>query len=195
MAEGRRTLTAAIQARPRRVTQEMRRFMPLLAAFFSSLFGAAQAGSGERVDRPAPEVTGLNQDGREVRFAEVYAKGPTVVFFYPKANTPGCTAQACSLRDAFAELQQQGVQVLGVSTDGAEAQQKFKTQHRLPYDLIADPDGKILAAFGVGKVLGLLPFASRQCFLIRNGRIVWHDSSASTATQADDIRRVLKEGR
>ena len=131
----------------------------------------------------------------ETRFAEVYAKGPTVVFFYPKANTPGCTAQACSLRDAFAELQQQGVQVLGVSTDGAEAQQKFKTQHRLPYDLIADPDGKILAAFGVGKVLGLLPFASRQCFLIRKGRIVWHDASASTATQADDIRRVLKEGR
>jgi peroxiredoxin Q/BCP len=172
----------------------MRRFMPLLAAFFSSLCGAAHAATGERVDRPAPEVSGLNQDGREVRFAEVYAKGPTVVFFYPKANTPGCTAQACSLRDAFAELQQQGVQVLGVSTDGAEAQQKFKTQHRLPYDLIADPEGKILAAFGVGKVLGLLPFASRQCFLIRNGRIVWHDASASTATQADDIRRVLKEG-
>ena len=75
-----------------------------------SLFG----GEGEKVSLPAPDVTGINQDGKTVSFKEVYAKGPTVVFFYPKANTPGCTKQACSLRDAFADLSKDGVQVLGV---------------------------------------------------------------------------------
>lgn len=167
--------------------------MPLLATFFSALIGQASASSGEFVNKPAPDVTGINQDGISVRFSEVYAKGPTVVFFYPKASTPGCTAQACSLRDAFAELQKQGVQVLGVSTDETAAQKKFQTQNKLPYDLIADPEGKILAAFGVSKVLGgWLPFSSRQCFLIQNGQIIWHDSKASTTEQADDIRRALK---
>ncbi|HCN30077.1 MAG TPA: peroxiredoxin [Verrucomicrobiales bacterium] len=174
----------------------MIRIMPLLAAFYSSLFGLAKAGPGESVDLPAPEVAGINQDGREVRFAEVYARGPTVVFFYPKAGTPGCTAQACSLRDAFAELHKQGVHVLGVSTDGQAAQKKFRGDHKLPYDLIADPEGKILAAFGVSKVLGgLLPYSSRQCFLIKGGRVIWRDTSASTSQQADDIRRVLAGGR
>lgn len=166
--------------------------MRFLAAFFSGLFGAAQAGTGTFLDEPAPAVSGLNQDGETVAFAEVYRRGPTVVFFYPKANTPGCTAQACSLRDAFAELQKQGVQVLGVSLDGAPAQRKFKADHGLPYDLIADPDGRILAAFGVKRLFGgLLPFASRQCFLIHGGRIVWRDESAATDAQAADIRRVL----
>jgi peroxiredoxin Q/BCP len=162
----------------------------MLSSFLSRFSGRNR--HGLRVGQPAPEVTGLNQDGREVRFAEVYARGPTVVFFYPKADTPGCTAQACSLRDAFADLSQSGVQVFGVSTDRIEAQQHFKTRHRLPYDLIADPEGRILAAFGVGRLLGLLPYASRQCFLIRDGHIAWHDARASTATQADDIRRELQ---
>ena len=153
-----------------------------------SLFG----GEGEKVNRPAPDVTAVNQDGKSVSFKEVYAKGPTVVFFYPKANTPGCTKQACSLRDAFADLSKQGVQVLGVSTDKPEAQKKFIEDHSLPYDLIADPEGKVLEAFGVARMPGA-GLATRQCFLINGDKIVWHDAKASTADQADDIRRVLKE--
>jgi peroxiredoxin Q/BCP len=116
------------------------------------------------------------------------------VFFYPKANTPGCTAQACSLRDAYADLTKEGVQVLGVSLDKVEAQKKFKTERKLPYDLIADPDGKVLEAFKVGKVMGgLLGMSQRQCFLVKDGKIVWHDASASTASQAEDIQKALKE--
>ena len=149
------------------------------------------AGEGKKVDLPAPQVSALNQDGKTVNFADVFAKGPTVVFFYPKANTPGCTKQACSLRDAFADLTKQGVQVLGVSIDAPDAQKKFITDHKLPYDLIADTDGKVLAAFGVARRPNGM--ASRECFLVKGGKIVWHDAQAATDKQAEDIARVLKD--
>lgn len=166
--------------------------MRLLTALFTGLFGSSCHAGTAKVGQPAPEVSGINQDGVTVHFADLYKKGPTVVFFYPKASTPGCTAQACSLRDAFADLTGQGVQVIGVSLDDAAAQKKFKTERKLPYDLIADTEGKVLEAFGVGKVMGgLLSMAQRQCFLVKDGRIVWHDASASTKTQADDIKKAL----
>lgn len=171
----------------------MKRFVKLVGLTLASVLGSpAHAGQGEKVDLPAPQVGGTNQDGKIVSFADVYAKGPTVVFFYPKANTPGCTRQACSLRDAFDELSKQGVQVLGVSVDRPDAQKKFITDHKLPFDLIADPDGKVLEAFKVDR-MPFVGLATRQCFLIKNGRIVWHDAKAATDQQAEDIKRVLKE--
>lgn len=166
----------------------------MLTALFNALFGTAIAGEGEKVDYPAPAVTAINQDGATVNFADVYKKGPTVVFFYPKASTPGCTKQACSLRDAFADLSKDGVQVLGVSFDKPEAQKKFKDEQKLPYDLIADPEGKVVEAFKVEKMMkGIIPLATRQAFLVKNGKVVWHDAKASTAEQAADIKRVLGE--
>lgn len=171
----------------------LKRCFKLLGLAFTGLASATtQAGQGEKVDLPAPQVSGTNQDGKSVSFADVYARGPTVVFFYPKANTPGCTKQACSLRDAFSDLARQGVQVLGVSVDKPAAQKKFSEAHKLPFDLIADPEGKVLAAFKVAK-LPLVGLATRQCFLIKGGRIVWHDAKASTDQQAADILRVLRE--
>lgn len=167
--------------------------MRLFTALFASLFGHSCTAEKTQVGEPAPQVSALNQDGQTVNFADLYRKGPTVVFFYPKASTPGCTAQACSLRDGFAGLAAEGIQVVGVSLDTAEAQKKFKTKNNLPYDLIADPDGKVLEAFKVGKVLrGAFNMAQRQCFLIKDGKIVWHDASASTSGQAEDIRKALQ---
>ena len=167
----------------------------MLTALFNALFGIASAGEGEKVSYDAPAVSGINQDGATVNFADVYKKGPTVVFFYPKADTPGCTKQACSLRDAFADLTKDGVQVLGVS-DKPEAQKKFKDKFTLPYDLIADPEGKIVAAFKVEKMLkGVLSLAKRSCFLVKDGKVVWQDYAASTDQQAADIKRVLGEAK
>lgn len=169
----------------------MKYAMSLFSALFGFL-GLAHAGEGEKVNYPAPQVSGLNQDGATVNFADVYKKGPTVVFFYPKASTPGCTKQACSLRDAFADLSKEGVQVIGVSFDKQDAQKKFKDEQKLPYDLIADPEGKIIEAFKVEKMMkGLLTLATRQCFLIKDGKVVWHDAKASTDQQAADIKREL----
>lgn len=172
----------------------MKHTMRILTAIFAGLFGSAHASQGEKVDYAAPAVSGVNQDGVTVNFADVYKKGPTVVFFYPKADTPGCTKQACSLRDAFADLTKDGVQVLGVSFDKPEAQKKFKDKFTLPYDLIADPEGKIVEAFKVEKMLkGVLSLAKRSCFLVKDGKIVWQDYAAATDQQAADIKRVLAE--
>ena len=166
----------------------------MLTAIFNALFGTAIAGQGEKVSYDAPAVSGVNQDGATVNFADVYKKGPTVVFFYPKADTPGCTKQACSLRDAFADLSKQGVQVLVVSFDKPDSQKAFKDKFTLPYDLIADPEGKIVAAFKVEKMAkGLLSLAKRSCFLIKDGKVVWQDYQAATDQQAEDIKRVLGE--
>ena len=170
----------------------MNRRMALFGTLFSSLLGLAQAGEGSHVSYAAPAVKGINQDGVVVDFAEVYRKGPTVVFFYPKADTPGCTKQACSLRDAFADLAKEGVQVLGVSFDDSAAQKKFRDKFKLPYDLIADPEGQIVDAFKVNRMAkGLLKLASRSCFLVRDGKVIWEDRKASTDQQAADVRREL----
>ena len=159
--------------------------MGLLSQFF------ATAGEGERPKPyPAPQIEAQDQDGKPVNLGEVYKKGVTLVYFYPKAGTPGCTSQACSLRDAYEELTKQGVQVIGVSTDKAEAQKKFQEKNKLPFTLLADPDGKVIEAFGVGKFLG---FSSRQAFLIKDGNVIWRDRKASTSQQAADVLRVLKE--
>lgn len=119
-----------------------------------------------------------------MNFAELYKKGPVLVYFYPKADTPGCTAQACSLRDSYQKLSDAGLTVIGVSTDNAAAQQAFQAKYKLPFVLIPDPDQVVLKAFGVSATAG---FANREAFLIKDGQLVWHDDSASTDKQADDV--------
>lgn len=143
------------------------------------------------VGEPAPDITAPDQNGAEFRFAEAYAKGPTLVFFYPKASTPGCTAQACSLRDAFENLRAENLQIIGVSRDTAEAQKKFETDYKLPFPLIADHEGKVAEAFGVPAMMGVLPVTKRQSFLIKDGKIVWKAESAQTAKHAAEVQAAL----
>ncbi len=138
----------------------------------------------------APVVSAPNQRGETVSFAEVYAKGPTLVYFYPKADTPGCTAQACSLRDAFADLSGDNLQILGVSRDSVESQRKFQEKYKLPFDLIADADGKVAAAFGVPSMLGL-PVSARQSFLVKDGLIVWVAPKAKTGDHAAEVQAAI----
>jgi len=136
------------------------------------------------VGAPAPDITGLDQDGKTVKFKDNYAKGPTLVYFYPKADTPGCTKQGCSLRDSWAGLQAKGIQVLGVSEDKVDAQKKFHDKFSFPFSLIADNDGKVAEAFGVPTTAG---FAKRQSFLIKDGKVAWNMLKASTDTHAADV--------
>ncbi len=153
-----------------------------------SLFGFLARAEPLAVGSKAPVITALNQDGAPVDFAEVYAKGTTLVYFYPKAGTPGCTAQACSLRDSFADLNQEGLQILGVSEDKPESQKKFQEQNKLPFTLIADSDGKVAAAFKVPTTMGL---AKRQSFIIKNGKIAWTSLQAKTAEHAQEVKAAL----
>ena len=110
----------------------------------------------------APAPTAIDQDGAEVSFADVYKSGITLVYFYPKADTPGCTAEACSLRDSYADLTAKGIQVIGVSEDKTEAQKKFQDKYKLPFTLIADSDSAVAKAFGVPTPMGGI--AKRQSF-------------------------------
>lgn len=144
-----------------------------------------------KVGDPAPAVTGISETGQPVDFAAVYAKQPyTLVYFFPKADTPGCTKQGCSLRDAYEVLTKKGVAVIGVSHDDVAAQKAFKEKYHLPFTLIAGHDDKVIEAFGVPHILAT-SLAQRQAYLIKDGRIIWADYSASTDKQADDVLQVL----
>ena len=99
---------------------------------------------GDRI----PEELGTDQHGEPVK-ASHYAGKKLVIYFYPKDNTPGCTAQACSLRDGYSDLQQAGYAVLGVSVDSETSHQKFINKHTLPFPLIADTEKRLVQLFGV----------------------------------------------
>ncbi len=157
---------------------------------FLAWLGLTETRPPLNVGDPAPDVISRDETGQPVRLADLCATGFTLVYFYPKADTPGCTAQACSLRDAFVELQERGVRVIGVSSDGPAAQRRFKEKHRLPFTLLADADHAVANAFGVRLLLGM---THRQAFLFRDGRIIWRDLHASTRRQAADVLAFLQK--
>lgn len=138
---------------------------------------------------PAPDASVVDQDGKSVNLKDVFAKGPTLVYFYPKADTPGCTKQACSLRDDWSALQAKGIQVLGVSGDKPDAQKAFQGKYKLPFTLLADSEGKVAGAFGVPFNGG---FAKRQSFLVKDGKVVWATPNATTATHAQDVLKAYE---
>ena len=96
----------------------------------------------------APELLGIDEDGQEIRLSQFRGQ-KLVLYFYPKDNTAGCTAEACSLRDNYSELRKQGYAVVGVSVDSAASHQKFKAKHELPFPLIADTDHTLVEQMGV----------------------------------------------
>ena len=95
-----------------------------------------------------PERLGLNEKGEEVLLSNYRGK-KVVLYFYPKDNTSGCTAEACSLRDNYSALREQGYEVIGVSVDSAVSHQKFIDKHTLPFTLIADTEHELVEAMGV----------------------------------------------
>jgi len=100
-----------------------------------------------QVGDKAPAVLGVNQDGKEIKLSD-FEGIKLVLYFYPKDSTPGCTAQACSLRDEYDDLRKAGYEVIGVSADSASSHQKFIAKQNLPFNLIADTDKKLSEQFG-----------------------------------------------
>ena len=96
----------------------------------------------------APEFQSINQDGNAVSLSDFSGK-KLVLFFYPKANTPGCTLEACNLSDNYSRFVAQGYDVLGVSADNTQRQSSFKNKFKFPYDLLADEDKTVINAYGV----------------------------------------------
>lgn len=96
----------------------------------------------------APPIEGTDQNGQKISLKDFRGKR-VVLYFYPKDMTPGCTAQACDLRDHYSELKKAGFEVIGVSTDSETSHKKFEQKYVLPFRLLADPDKKIVSAYGV----------------------------------------------
>jgi thioredoxin-dependent peroxiredoxin len=134
--------------------------------------------------QPAPQLSAVNQDGETVNLGEAFSEGLTFVFFYPKADTSGCTAQACSIRDSYETLIDIGVKVYGISYDSVASQKAFKDKNHLPYDLISDQDKAVSTAFDRGSW-------AREAYLIQDGIVIWRDLNASTKTQSNDVLKAL----
>lgn len=104
-----------------------------------------------------PHFTAVKQDGSAFDSNSIQNK-PVVIYFYPKDNTPGCTTQACSFRDAYQDFQDLGAEVIGVSGDSVSSHQNFQQKHKLPFVLLSDSDRKLRKLFGVPTALfGLIP--------------------------------------
>lgn len=167
----------------------MKRPTALLSLLFMALFNLSPAAPLE-VGAEAPAVSALTDEGTTLNLTDVYgANDYTLVYFYPKADTPGCTKQGCSLRDSYETLTDKGVAVIGVSHDKVAAQKAFKEKYQFPFTLLADTEKQVSGAFGAK---GLM-MASRSAYLVHAGKIVYADHKGSTTQQAADILNFLGE--
>ncbi|MBR6758029.1 MAG: thioredoxin-dependent thiol peroxidase [Bacteroidaceae bacterium] len=144
-----------------------------------------------KIGDKAPELLGIDAEGREIRLSD-YAGRKIVIYFYPKDNTSGCTAEACSLRDGYASLQAAGYEVIGVSKDSAASHRRFAEKHNLPFTLIADTEKQLNEAFGVWrekKMCGRVSMGTvRTTFIIDEQGIVTDIiEKVETARHAEQI--------
>lgn len=157
-------------------------------SLFALLFGFAR-GEPLKVGDKAPAVSAKTDAGTTLDLGDVYSKNNyTLVWFYPRALTGGCTKQGCSLRDAVADLKKHGVAIVGVSNDPVEKQKEFKEKNNFPFALLADTDKKVMAAFGQGESRNA---AAREAYLIdKSGKVVYHDVG-QTEKQAEKVLAFL----
>ncbi|HEX6962223.1 MAG TPA: peroxiredoxin [Lacipirellula sp.] len=143
----------------------------------------------------APTFEAKTDEGKTWKSKDHVGKKILVVYFYPKDMTSGCTKQACNYRDAQEELEEQDVEVIGVSGDTVESHQKFKEAHDLNFTLLADPEGKIAKAFGVpARAMGDSLIASRWTFVIdRDGKIAHKDQKVDAAKDTATVLKVVEE--
>jgi len=163
---------------------------PFLAMSVFTLLGIFARAEALQVGADAPAVSATTDAGTTLNLADVYKQNDyTLVWFYPKALTGGCTKQGCSLRDAAADLKKKGVAVVGVSVDPVEKQKEFKDKNNFPFPLLADTDKSVIKAFGQSG--GMM--ASREAYLInRQGKVVYHDKG-QTDKQAEMVLAFLNE--
>ena len=145
--------------------------------------------------KPAPDFELPTDEGETVSLSSLRGK-PVVLYFYPKDDTPGCTKQACGIRDAYAAFRERGAVVLGVSPDDEASHRKFKSKYELPFTLLADPEGRVAGEYGVwgerewaGKrFMGV----ERSTFVIdAEGNVAKVMRKVDPETHADDVLAVL----
>jgi peroxiredoxin Q/BCP len=146
----------------------------------------------------APDFTLQDDSGATRTLSEFTGQGPVVLFFYPAANTPGCTAEACHFRDLASEFAQYGAQRLGISLDDVSKQQSWSTKHSFDYPLLADVGGEVAAAYGVKRsgLMGKVTPVKRATFVIGADGLVKEIIASETRmnTHADTALEVLARG-
>ena len=158
----------------------------------TALLLALVAAAGLAPGTAAPQFTAQNQDGKTVKLSDFSGK-PVLIYFYPKDDTPGCTKEACSLRNDYAKFEKAGAVILGVSKQDAKSHRAFKAKYHLPFDLIADTDGKLAEAFKVEHypIVGI--FKRQSVLLDGQGKVVKFFDDVDPATHAAQVLALLQK--
>ena len=144
-----------------------------------------------QVGTVAPGFEARDQDGRTVKLADFLGKSNVVLYFYPKDDTPGCTSEACSLRDGYQAILKTGAVVLGVSADDVASHAAFARKFSLPFPILADPDGALIKAYGVK--MPFLKMAHRVTFIIdRRGVIRYRVDQVDPGRHDQQVLELLK---
>jgi thioredoxin-dependent peroxiredoxin len=139
-----------------------------------------------------PAASFTKADGSTVDSKELVGQRTIVLYFYPKDETSGCTAEACSFRDQYEDFKAAGADVIGVSSDDGASHEAFKKKNRLPFTLLSDPKGQAAKAFGVKKTFGLLP--GRVTFVIDRGGVIRHrfDSQVRVQKHVEEALQIVR---
>lgn len=142
-----------------------------------------------KVGDPAPHFTAASSDGTQVELKALIGTGPIVLYFYPKDDTPGCTKEACGLRDEFSAFRKLTATVFGISYDTIESHKKFIEKYHLPFALLSDRDKTIAKLYGADGML----FPKRMTFVIdKAGKIAWINPKVSPSTHSAELQKVLQ---
>jgi len=156
----------------------------LIGYFFTGFCYAIEVGS------PAPLFSLKNQNGNVISLEQNKGKNWTVVYFYPKAGTPGCTTQACAFRDSINVIKKEGAVVYGISTDSVSSLKEFHEKHKLNFDILSDQDGKISTAYGTK--MPLLTMSKRVTFIIDDKLIIRSvDENVDPAIDANKVAKKI----
>jgi thioredoxin-dependent peroxiredoxin len=144
----------------------------------------------------APDFELPDEDGTPRKLSDLAANGPVVLFFYPAAMTPGCTAESCHFRDLKAEFDAVGAQLVGISADQVEKQKRFSDKHSFDYPLLSDPDGAVATQFGVRRRFTMISPTKRTTFVIGPDLRIMEvvQSEIRMSVHADRALEALKAG-
>jgi len=145
-----------------------------------------------KVEKPAPDFTLPSQSGEQVSLKDLIGKKEIVLYFYPKDNTPGCSAEACAFRDNYEVFKEHRAEVIGISSDTADSHKDFASKHSLPFILLSDIEGEVREAYGVPSTFGLLP--GRVTYIIDKTGTIRHifSSQFNPKKHVDEALAILK---
>ena len=169
-------------------------FTLFLTLSFASTMATAQSTTTTVATQQSLDFELKNQDGKSVKLSDRRGKGFTVVYFYPKADTPGCTKQACAFRDSISVIRKLGAEVYGVSINTVEEQKAFHVKNNLNFDLLADADGAVTKLFKVESKIPLIKMSRRDTFVLdENLQVRRHFENVDPALDAKKVASAIEE--